>query len=577
MGTEAQAPQPGIVAVLRHAARNRDLLRLQLGNVAWGTGEGAYVVGLLVVAYSLGGTGALAVLGVIRALPSVIAAPALSSAIDDFPLDNQLRAVFATRAAIVALATLVLATGLPFALLAGLAGIDAIVSTMIRPVRGAIMPALARTPEELVAANVAITTGDAAAALVGPALAAVILVIGDPVHSLATGLGLLAVATIVVWGLHVAPAARPSTPATAEPASAGPGPLAAVADLVRGFGELSRHPHGRVIAAMFFCQRFVRGMLAVLAVLVAIDLLGLGEPGTGWLNSAIGLGGLLGGVLALRLVRSRRLAPAFAAGMAAWGVGFLVPGVVPIPLLAIATLAMAGAGKVVFDVAGFTLLQRTVPTELRGRILGAIEGIIAAALACGSVAAAWLVEAIHADGALIVAGALPLLAVGLAWMALRSADDAGVIPDRALAALGAVPFFGPLGLNAMERLAGAMQWQRVEPGAVVIREGEIGDRFYIVESGRVEVSHATQGLRRLGPGDSFGEIGLLRAVRRTATVTAIEATTLGTIEGSAFLAAITGTPGSAAAAASEVEDLLASERQAAAECRIAERLMASGS
>ena len=566
-------PRDGVLAVLRRAAANRDLLRLQLASLGWGMGEGAYVVGLTVYAYHVGGTGALALLAVIRALPSVLAAPILAAALDRMPLDAQLRAVFGVRLALVALATVVLATGLPFGLLLVLAGIDAVVSTMIRPVRGAITPAVARSSEELVAANVAITTGDAAAALVGPAVAAVILVIGDPVDTFIVGLALLAGATLTAW--HVRVAGEPAPPrATGELPGKPPGVFAAGIGLIRGFGELARHPHARVVAVIFFCQRFVRGMFAVLAVVVAIDLLSIGEPGVGWLNSAIGLGGLFGGLLALRLVQGRRLAPAFAAGVATWGVGFLAPGLAPLPVVAILALAAAGAGKVVLDVAGFTLIQRTVPAESRGRILGALEGCIAAALALGSIAAAWLVEAVGPASALIVAGALPLAAVALAWLPLRSSDDAAVIPERALRALRRVPFFGPLGLNAFERLAGALQWQRFDAGAVIIREGEVGDRFHVVESGRVEVSRAGTAVRRLEPGDSFGEIALLRAVPRTATVTTLDATSVGSIEGPVFLAALTGHHVSAAGAASQATERLESELRAAAECRLNERLLA---
>jgi CRP-like cAMP-binding protein len=103
-----------------------------------------------------------------------------------------------------------------------------------------------------------------------------------------------------------------------------------------------------------------------------------------------------------------------------------------------------------------------------------------------------------------------------------------------------VAMFAPLPLDTVERLAGKLVRFVVPAGATIIREGQISDRFYVIESGRVAVSHGDTVIRHENPGDFFGEIGLLRDVPRTATVTAEELTVVLALDRDDFLAAVTG-------------------------------------
>ena len=87
-----------------------------------------------------------------------------------------------------------------------------------------------------------------------------------------------------------------------------------------------------------------------------------------------------------------------------------------------------------------------------------------------------------------------------------------------------------------------MQLERIEvpAGQPIITEGEVGDRFYIIESGAVRRRSGRPTLSTAGAGDPFGEIALLRHVARTATVTATEPTVVLALHRDDFLPAVTG-------------------------------------
>ncbi|HET9345066.1 MAG TPA: cyclic nucleotide-binding domain-containing protein [Candidatus Limnocylindrales bacterium] len=529
---------------LRRVATNGGLLRLQLASFLWSAAEACYLVGLFVLAHVVGGTTAVALVAVLRALPSVVLAPLALSLADGLARDRLLRLVVLARLACVGLATaLVLASG-PLAALYALAAVDAVAAALLRPIRVTLVPALARSPEELVAANVATSTGDSLAGLIGPGIAALLLVAGDVPATFVAGTLTMGVALASTLGVHAGGAIQ-----------TGGGPAAASrarrASPVTAARDLFALRHARLIVALFAAQRFVRGMLTVLVVAAAFDVLGMGDAGVGVLTSAVGLGGLVGGAVALSLVGRQRLAVAFLAGLVAWGGGILLAGVVPAVAVVVAFLAVAGIGKVVLDVAGFSLLQRTVPTDRRGRVFGLLEGIVTAALAFGPVAASLLVDGLGAPAALVVAGAIPIVLVAIAWPVLSSADDAAVVPERELRLLDSVAMFKPLQLTTIEQLAEGLRRQPVAAGSDVVRQGEAGDTFYIVESGRLEALVDGRVTTQLGPGDSFGEIALLRDVPRTATVRALEPSLVMTLAREPFLAAVA-SHGESIAAADEV-------------------------
>ena len=121
---------------------------------------------------------------------------------------------------------------------------------------------------------------------------------------------------------------------------------------------------------------------------------------------------------------------------------------------------------------------------------------------------------------------------------MRALDDVAAPSGQQLLVEG-VPMFGPLSLAAKERLAAKLVPLDVPAGATVVRAGDVGDRFYLIDSGTVRIG-LDDGEKQSGPGDYFGEIALLRDVPRTATVTVATAARLYMLERADFLAAVTG-------------------------------------
>ena len=186
----------------------------------------------------------------------------------------------------------------------------------------------------------------------------------------------------------------------------------------------------------------------------------------------------------------------------------------------------------------FTLLQRIVPDETLTRVLGLVWGLAMGGVALGSIAAPVVVNLVGPRLAFAVVGSiLPLLTL-ITYRRLVELDGS-VAPAAELELIESVPMFAPMSLAAKEHVSSHLVPVPVEAGDLVIRAGDVGDRFYIVADGELDIDadgrHST-----FGRGDYFGEIALLRDVPRTATVTAIVDSQLYALERDDFLAAVTG-------------------------------------
>src|SRR3954468_2026657 len=517
--------------------RNPGLRRLELAWVGSVTGEWAYVVALAVYAYEAGGATAVGLVALLRFLPSAAVAPFAAVLADRYSRQRVMLTADAIRAiALAGAAAVALADG-PAAALYALAALVAVVSTAFQPAQAALIPMLARNPQELTAANVASSTVESVGSFAGPALGGLLLAVTCP------GVVFAATAGAFVWSaLNVA--RIPSTPPPRE----GAAEEALHREVLAGFQAIFRVPSLRLVVGLYSAQTLVAGALNVLVVVAALELLDLGRAGPGLLNSAVGIGGLIGAGVALGLVGLRGLGTAFAFGLVLWGLPLILFGAWPETAAAIVFLGLLGVGNTLVDVSGLTLLQRTAPEEVLGRVFGVLESLVVATLGLGAIIAPLLISLFGVRWALVATGLLlPTLAL-VSWARLRNIDERTVVPERELDLLLSLPLFAPLPPATLEHLARSLVRVPAAVGTEITRQGEVGDRFYLVDKGDMEVSIDGEAISTLGPGDHFGEIALLRDVPRTATVTARTDASLLALERDEFVSAVSGHPVSREAA-----------------------------
>jgi MFS family permease len=527
-------------SAVRNVLVNRAIRRIE---VAWALGvaaDWAFLVVLLVVAYDEGGTLAVGILGAVRVIPAIVVAPFATTLVERFRGDRVLTAINVVRCAGALATAVVLGAGLPVEVTYVLAALVAGAGSLVRPIQLALLPALARAPGELVAANVATSMGEGLGTFVGPLFAGILVA--------STG----SVPSSVLIAATFAGAAAAATGVRFERDADARGGLE-TGDrrfrLAEAPSVLRRYPHATLVMADFVVQIFVRGLLITLIVVASIELLGMGDSGVGLLNAAIGLGGLVGAIGALGLAGGSRLTTVFAIALVGWGLPLVLMGVWPFALLAIVALFVTGVSNAVLDVAGFTLIQRGVRNEDRVTMFGVMEGLLGVGLLAGSLLAPALVAAVGVGGALVVAGAiLPLLAV-VTWRPVSRGATRKESREEHIALLRRNPLFTPLPLTALDRLAENLVRVSFDPGQVVMRKGEPGDRYLLIGAGEVEVRDDELLLRTCGPGDGVGEIALIRRVPRTATVVALTHVAGYEIDSATFLSALSGPAGSAAAEA----------------------------
>ena len=528
---------------------NPSLRWLQLAWAAVIVGHWAYLVAVSVFAYNVGGAGAVGLVIVIRTVPAALVAPFAAVLADRYSRVAVMVASNLARAALIALAGVCVAVDAPAVSVYVIVGLAMLIGTPFRPALAAITPSVARTPAELTAANAVSSTLESIGYFVGPALAGLLLAAASP--------DIVFFLTALLFALSALVISRVEAPAQAETAEGGRR-SGILSEALVGFRTVGSDSRLRILLGLFSAQTLVAGALTVLIVVMAFELLDLGESGVGWLNSAIGVGALVGSIAALSLAGMRRLSPAFIGGVVLWGLPLVAIGIWSEPAVAIVLLAIVGAGNSLVDVAAFTLIQRAVPDEVLARVFGVIQFLWISTFGLGGLLIVPLIDWLGADVALMVAGAfLPALAL-LTGPTLLRLDAAAEAPGAELSLLRSIPIFAPLPGTPLEHLASRLLPLRVDPETVIVRQGDSGDRFYVVVEGEVEVAVDGTVVSELGPGGYFGEIALIRDVPRTATATARTPVVLYALERDDFLAAVTGHAPSEAAAEDVASARLAS-------------------
>ena len=520
--------------------------------ISWASSITAYwvfSVALALYAYDKGGASAVGLVGLLRMLPSVVAAPFAATLGDRYSRQLVILVVNIARTVAIILAAAAALAGFPAMVVYLLAAVVGLLQSVFRPTQAALLPVLARSPEELTAANLVLTTIEGVGIFLGPAIGGLLLVVVSAEWVfVVSAAGFLVSALVLV----LVKAPREAKPLALQASFAREG--------LAGFTTIASDPRLRLIVSLYGAQTLVAGALNVLIVVSALELLDLGKSGIGFLNSAVGVGALLGGIAALALLARARLASDFAIGLLLWGIPILLIGVFPRAPVAIVLLGIVGVGSTLVDVAGLTLLQRAVPDEVLTRVLGVVQSVFVATLGLGAIIAPVLISAFGVRGALIATGALLPALAAIFWRRLVALDEAAPAPIQELELLREIPLFRPLPSPVLDQLASSLVPLKALPGEDVVREGEPGDRFYVIRSGEVDVSSAERSVATLGPGGYFGEIALLRDVPRTATVTAKTDVELYALERDEFLSAVTGHAASAEAADAVVATRLAGLR-----------------
>jgi MFS family permease len=540
-------------ATLRVAAevvRNPELRRLQLAFLAFNSVEYGAWVAILLYAYEATGPASVGLVAIAQLLPAAVVAPLAANLGDRFARERVLALGYALIGTLLGLTAAGMVLGWP-PVVVYLGAIGASVAlTIARPTHNALLPTLARTAEELTAANATTSIAEAGGILLGPLAAAVILTVSGPGAVLVVLAALALVAALLVGGVRPEPGPREAVPAagadtagiTAEitdGSAAEAGAEGRLSDVLAGFRALARHGDARLLVGVLAARTLMIGITDVLFVLVAIELFETGESGAALLSAAMGAGGVVGGAAAFMLVGRPRVTPILAGCALVWGAAFAVMGVTASGTIAPFLLVVGGTGLAVMDVAGRTILQRAVKDDVLTRVFGILEGLIMAALAAGALLVPIVVGVVGLQSAILVFAAVLPVTIGLAVPGLRAIDRRAVVPARAINLLRRLLLFEALDPPVMEALARASRWETAGPGEVVILEGEDGDSYYVLESGAMRVTQGDRHLRDFDAvGEGFGEIALLHGVPRTATVTAILDSSMLVLDRESFLGAV---------------------------------------
>ncbi|MBI3745123.1 MAG: MFS transporter [Chloroflexi bacterium] len=543
------------LAVYRELLGNRPLTKLLIGEFISGIGDWLYIVAIFVVIYTQTNDAALlGAFGAVRLVPYILLSIPAGFVADRFERRLVLLASDAFRGSIMILLTILVIVKAPITVIAALAIVAAGGSAFFYPAMGAYMPSLVRDERELGPANSAWASLQNISYIVGPAIGGILLAVGGVEVAFILNAASFLVIIAILWTLP--PKARPvasgsvgsgadaavgtavpveqaagepaatlvealgGQPAAAVPASTAPGPAAAptptLATLpLAGLGIIQ------------FLGGFLGGGLQVLTTVLAIHVLNAGESANGYLNAAIGIGGLLGAIGSGVLVLRRGLGVPLVVGSVVLGVGLLVLGAVPNLMVALVAIAIVSAGALVVDIITTTVFQRIVPDALRGRWTGVFMTVGTISGAAGAFLLPVLVVNIGAAIALGTSGAAMVVATvaGLALIGGAATREPSRF-EATLAEIAKLPLFTGVPGSRLEAALAHMRERPVTTGEVIVRQGDPADRFYMIESGSFVVTQeASPGaapvtLRHLGVNQAFGELGLLNRAPRSATVTA---------------------------------------------------------
>jgi MFS family permease len=427
----------------------------------------------------------------------------------------------------------------PVLLVLLLVGLTTLFGMPYSPAFYASLPRL--VPErDLASANSLVSTVECLSLVVGPGIGGLLVTAASPSWAFVVN-----AATFLVSALFVLRATVPA----AEPTEDDADDVGTLKGIRLGIRTLTSDRVLATLSVALLAITFIYGFELVYLVLVARDLLGMGASGVGYLDAAVGVGGLLGAVVAPRLARSHR--PRMVIGLVVTfnALPMAVLAVVRSPWLALVLLAVEGVASLVLDVVANTIMQRVVPGTRLARVEGLLSSLSTATLLLGSLLAPLVLHLVGLRASLVLAAAVPT-GITLAMLTqVRGLDKNST--DRLVELAPRLDLLYRLDLLAgadpvtVERVARALQAEEFAAGSVLLREGDPADDLLVLAAGTVA---AWAGPRPVHPRlieapDYVGEIGLLQHRRRTATVEAVTGVSAFRLPGSEFLAAVGGAGG----------------------------------
>lgn len=325
------------------AARAAGLARLPFLPNHGGVADQGFLVAVALYAHAQGGAALLGAVALAQMVLAALAAPLFGRQAQRRSCRAVLWGAASVQAGLMLLTAALAAGGAPVAAVVAVAIAGAVASGAARPVRFALLPWLATSPKELESANVASSTSEGLSYFAGPALAGF---------------------AVAVHG----PAAANAYRLPAVPAATADGTRGRLAD---GFQILFRQ--ASTITVLAVTQTFVRGLLNVLIVVAALELLRTGDSGVALLQAVIGVGGMLGALVVASAARGDGHAPRLALALFCWGTPLAFIGLVPHTGVAVVALTVVGIANVAVDVNAVTLLQRLLPGDSAARAFSSLE------------------------------------------------------------------------------------------------------------------------------------------------------------------------------------------------------------
>ena len=517
---------------LRAVLRNGAVTRMQLAFLLFNVAEPAMWVAILVYAFDQGGTPEVGLVSIVLLVPAGVLAPVAAALGDRFRRERMVRFGYLAQAVTTGATAVALFWDAPPVVVYAVATVACIAYTTGRPNHHALMPSLSDTPEEVAAANSVSSLSEGIGATIGGIVAAALAGVGpDAVFAVAAVA--LFVGVVLTVGVHGPDQERSTDPFR---------PWTLAVDAAAGLTILARSRGPRLLVVIAAAVSIATGAIGVLMVPLAIDSLGLGDAGVGLLTTLLSVGLFVGAGVSVAFATRRRLALAMLIAAGTFAISGITFGNATTTAIAIVASILFGAGITLLDVLGRTMLQRTTTDDVLTRVFGAVEALWLLGYAAGAAIAPAIERATDLSWAFAISGAVVLVVTLVSFAGLRAIDASSVIPERQLSLLARISMFAPLPRVDLERLARQLDRIETPRGTEVVHQGDIGDRFYVIDGGEFEVVTDGERIATLGEGDFFGEIALLQDIPRTATVRALVDGAVWALDQEEFLTTLTGLP-----------------------------------